>query len=127
MNDELIKIIPGAVEVAEWFGRWPAFHDAEISQFQLHPNAVCIFNIYAWNMTSEIDEKGFYRNEKYADVEFRLEDVSTINIADLTETGILFDLTIEPADKQLVITLSSSYGTNGIITCERCSVKLKPH
>ena len=126
MTDELLAAIPGTSAVVDWFGRWPAFHDAEISQLQLGSDAVLTFNLYAWNMTSEIDEKGYYRNEKHANVEFRLEEVSAINLLDFTEIGVLFDLNLELVDKQLTVTMSSSYGVNGTITCARCSVKLKP-
>jgi len=124
--DELFKTIPGADEVAEWFGKWPAFHDAEISKLQLHQDAVITFTVYAWNTTSEVDEKGYYRNEKYANVDFRLEGVSAINLAELTETGILFELSIKQTDKQLMLVMDSSYGINGTITFARCNVKLNP-
>ena len=126
MTDELLKMIPGANEVSAWFGKWPAFHDAEITQLQLHQGAVITFTVYAWNMTSEVDEKGYYRNEKYADVDFRLGGVSAINLADLTETGVLFELSIERADKQLMLVMGSSYGVHGTIAFVSCSVKLNP-
>ena len=84
MTDEILDRITGANQVKAWFGKWPAFHDAEISAFRLAPSAVVTFKVYAWNMTSDVDANGYFRNEKYADVEFVLEGVSALSINDLT-------------------------------------------
>jgi hypothetical protein len=126
MTDDLLAAISGSNEVVDWFGKWPAFHDSEISSVKLHPNAVVTFSLLAWNMTKEVDDKGFYRNEKLADVVFRLEDVSAINISDLTEVGILFDLDIERHHACLKLVMSASYGINGTISFGKASVKLIP-
>jgi hypothetical protein len=126
MTDDLTSTIPGADEVSRWFGNWPVFHDAEISKLELHSDSVITFNLYAWNMTKDLDEKGYYINEKYADVSFRLEEVSAINITDLTEVGILFGLDIEKQNDLFTFVINASYGINGTITCKRCSVKLDP-
>ena len=125
-HEQIADEISGAAEVTSWFGRWPAFHDAEISKFQLIPDRCVVFSVYAWNMTSEVDEKGYYRNEKHADLEFRLEEVTAVNIVDLTEVGVLFGLDIRQENDTLSIILDASYGIHGTINCARCSVNLKP-
>ena len=77
-------------------------------------------------MTSEVDENGYFRNEKYADVEFILEGVSAVSINDLSEVGILFELEMEGEGTQLKLTLNSSYGVNGTILFSKGLVSLKP-
>jgi hypothetical protein len=126
VTDEILDKITGANQVKAWFGKWPAFHDAEISAFRLAPSAVVTFKVYAWNMTSDVDANGYFRNEKYADVEFVLEGVSALSINDLTDVGVLFELDIEEEVTHLKLTLVSSYGVNGTISFAKGSVSLKP-
>jgi hypothetical protein len=43
--------IPGAVELHDWFGYWPDFHDAEIISLHLNRKGCSSLRVHAWDTT----------------------------------------------------------------------------
>ena len=67
--------IEGAAELEEWFGYWPSFHDAEIVSLHLNRRGSSSLRVHTWEMTKEIDDKGYYVLAKHIVVEFVFEAV----------------------------------------------------
>ena len=121
-----VEQIDGAQELYDWFGYWPAFHDAEVLRFQLNLKAPCHLSLHTWEMTSRVDERGFYELTKHVVVDFTLTNVSALNFVDPWERSILLDLTIERTGAGFRLDLSSSYGLSGSLEAEHLSLRLKP-
>ena len=62
--------IPGGLDLVAWFGRVPSFHDAEIVSLSLHRRAPSMLSIHAWNMTKEVDDRGYFVLDRHAVVTF---------------------------------------------------------
>ncbi len=61
-----LKEISGAAELHDWFGYWPSFHDAEIVSLHLNRQGRSSLRLLTWEMTKDIDEKGYYVLTKHA-------------------------------------------------------------
>jgi hypothetical protein len=68
--------IAGAQELCDWFGYWPAFHDAEIIGPHLNRTGFSSLTVHAWQMTKELDEEGYCVQTKHVVVEFIPSGVS---------------------------------------------------
>src|SRR5688500_17681908 len=71
MVNEPEKVIEGSERLTSIFGYWPSFHDAEVIEFSLwrgniDPDAgvytlpILTTKIHLWELTSEIDARGYY-------------------------------------------------------------------
>jgi Immunity protein 50 len=121
-----ISEIPGAAELQEWFGYWPSFHDAEIVGLHLNRQGVSSLRVHTWEMTKEIDEKGYYVLAKHIVVEFIFEAVSGLSLEGFNEQNVLFGLAIEKTDWGFRVTLDNCYGLTGSIEAEKMSLRLTP-
>lgn len=75
--------------VVEAFGRWPSFHDAALLSFQENVSTFeC--EIHAWNLTPELDEKGFLRREKHHRVKFRFDGCTALSLQGLHDCEASF-------------------------------------
>ena len=81
MSDDA-KILPGAENLIEWFGRWPSFHDAEILSIELNRLGASRIRIHVWNRLADVDTRGFYKHDKHCTVTFKLEQISDLELAD---------------------------------------------
>jgi hypothetical protein len=121
-----LEAVTGARELFDWFGYWPDFHDAEIIRLRLEAGAPSSILIHTWEMTNEIDAKGFYELRKHVVVEFVIEAISTINLQDPWDHSILFDLSIDKSDSGFRLSFSSSYGLSGTIEAQGLSLRITP-
>jgi len=71
-----LSAIAGAQELDDWFGCWPAFHDAEIIGQHLNRTGFSSLTVHTWQMTKELDEEGYCVQTKHVVVEFILSGVS---------------------------------------------------
>lgn len=57
------------------FGYWPSFHDANLSGFRSSSEAAGAieFVLHGFEMTAEVDERGYFRLRKHHLVSFRFE------------------------------------------------------
>ena len=67
--------IEGAKNLRDWFGYWPSFHDAEVILLHLNRSDASTLAVHTWEMTKEVDEKGFYVLAKHVVVEFVMKEV----------------------------------------------------
>ena len=121
-----ISEIHGAAELQEWFGYWPSFHDAEIVGLHLNRKGSSSLRVHTWEMTKEIDEKGYYVLAKHVVVEFIFEAVSGLSLNGFNLQNVIFGLAIEKTDPGFRVTLDDCYGLAGSIVAEKMSLCLTP-
>jgi hypothetical protein len=73
----LLGQLEGAAEPTSWFGFLPDFHDATIRSMTFE-NLGGVLVLYAFRMTTEVDEQGFFVSDRHAQVTFRFEGVSGV-------------------------------------------------
>jgi hypothetical protein len=121
-----IKQIPGAAELHDWFGYWPDFHDAEIISLHLNRKGSSSLLVHTWEMTKEVDEKGYYVLAKHVVVEFILETVSGLSLNGFSHQNVIFGLEVGKTDSGFRLTLDDCYGLAGSIEAERMSLRITP-
>jgi len=81
------------------FGYWPSFHDANVMAYTA-PTAdrqTLDLTLHTWEMTSEVDAKGYYVLRKHALVAFRFAGVHAASLERFDSGNILFGLNITRA------------------------------
>jgi hypothetical protein len=133
--------IPGGPDLVAWFGHAPSFHDAEIVSLSLHRRAPSMLSIHAWNMTKEVDDRGYFVLDKHAVVTFTLEDILDLQLDGFSHQNVVFGLRLrhapdrpdrrpfywfEPSPSDYEIELEPCFGLEGRIRCRRVSVAFVP-
>ena len=121
-----IKDIHGASELHDWFGYWPSFHDAEIVSLHLNRGGNSSLRVHTWEMTKEVDEKGYYVLAKHVVVEFILEAVSGLSLNGFNHQNVIFGLEVEKIDSSFRLRFDDCYGLAGTIDAKRASLRLTP-
>ena len=122
--------------LCEIFGAWPSFHDAEVLKIILdrRPNGqfsgpTLEAHIHAFKMTSEVDEKGFYKLIKHTLVELVFEEIDVLSLTDFNHQNVLMGLGIvDISDRQLErikfeVKFSSSGGVDAKFQCVAVEVR----
>lgn len=81
--------------VVDAFGCWPSFHDAPVLDFRYATEdaGVVEFTLHAWEMTPEVDERGYFKLIKHHLVHFAFQGISKADLERFTSMGnILFEL-----------------------------------
>ena len=84
--------------VVDFYGRWPSFHDANVPEYTA-PDAKSEslgFTLHTWQMTNEVDAKGFYVLQKHALVSFRFHDIHDVDMDKFRSGNILFGMELIP-------------------------------
>jgi len=99
-------LIEGAEKVTSIFGFWPSFHDAEIVELHLwrgdsltersHPRfPVVTAKIHLWEITNEIDAKGYYVLRNHTLATLRFHDALHLEIKGFSNQNVIFGLSIK--------------------------------
>ena len=128
MIDEGLREIPGYDTVANHFGRWPSFHDAIVEQLSLNIPGETRLTLRTWNMTSEVDERGFYRLTHRAIVKMLLTDILEFDIggADIESGCVLFGLSLVKEGSDFKLLLDPALGFGGSIRCRGLRLEVYP-
>jgi hypothetical protein len=133
--------IPGGPDLVAWFGYVPSFHDAEIVSLGLHRRAPSLLSLHAWNMTKDVDDRGYFVLDKHAVVTFTLEDILNLQLDGFSHQNVVFGLRLrlapdrpdrrpfywfEPSLSDYEIELEPCFGLDGRIRCRRVSVAFVP-
>jgi hypothetical protein len=121
-----VERIDGAQKLYDWFGYWPSFHDAEILKFKFQTGGSSFLLVHIWEMTKEVTPAGFYALTKHVVVEFILDGIARLDLQDLWEHSILFDLVFKKNEEGFCLELSSSYGLSGTIGAQKLSLRITP-
>ena len=112
--------------VIKWFGYRFGFHDAEVVSIDLRrrpePSRI---RLHAWHMTSEIDEKGYFRLERHALVTFTLTDIVEQFLEEWNHQNVLMGLVITEVPEGLRMELDSTFGVGGHFIARNISVSVE--
>ena len=123
----ILHDIPGGEALFAWFGRVPHFHDAELLEIGFSGKGAGKLRIHAWNMTDEVDARGYFILDKHVMVTLALEGVSAIDCTDFDMIpGIISDLEITKSGEHFRIEWDASYGITGSITAKQVRITLEP-
>ena len=119
--------IPGFDQVVKHFGKWPSFHDAVVERFTLDLQGISLISLRTWNISPEVDERGYFRTTDHATINFGLAQISAFELSgsDLYAGGILFGLRIDHEGDGFLIELDPSLGPGGWISCRGIHFELR--
>ena len=121
-----LEAIKGAKDLRDWFGYWPSFHDAEVVRLHLNRKAPSSLVVHTWEMTKELDARGYYLLAKHVVVEFLMNEVVDLSLHGFSHQNVLFGLTIETAENGFRLNMDDSYGISGTIDAKEISIRLTP-
>lgn len=93
--------------VADAFGYWPSFHDAEVHWLRLerpfkeelgYAEPAVEFLIHGWEMTNEVDARGYYVLQKHHLVQFRFEGLGESDLSGFNHQNAILGLRISKAE-----------------------------
>ena len=127
MAIDCIAEIPGAVELSNWFGGFPSFHDAPMA-LQINQDGTGWLKAYGWHMTSEVDAEGFFISSKHFACTFRFEGIVRISMAEfMPGLAILGELGINKADDGFEVDFTdTAYGLSGSLVCKKMELTFEP-
>jgi len=121
--------------ITDWFGRWPSFHDAEVLSMYLDRRPLekgrgpsLVICLHAFEMTSEVDDRGYYKSDKHAIITLEFDGVEEIALDDFNCQNVIWQLNLEDTVNQegqpaLGVFLSSSFGVGCTFHCTLARVK----
>src|SRR4030095_2473016 len=114
------------------FGRWPSFHDAEVLRVSLDRSGIegptLDATIHVFEMTSEVDAKGYYVLKNHTEVTLRFTEVTLSRFQWFNHQNVLSSLEVEelnPPEHEgrcWRIGMPSSYGLEAEFECKRAIV-----
>lgn len=135
------RLIDGGLDLLDWFGRVPSFHDAEIISLALNRKGDSLLTLHGWIMTDKKDEKGYFVLEKHAVVSFTMREIFDLQLDGFGHQNVIGSLDLHhgppnPERRQLYtqrditdafeLTLEPCFGMDGVIRCKQLSVSVKP-
>ena len=124
-----MKEIINSYKLEEIYGEWPSFHDAEIHEIKLkrdiNGNGTLLeLIIHLFEMTPEVDERGYYKLIKHNLVIIRFQEISDMRLEDFNHQNVILDLAINKSSKEdyFEVNIDSSYGCYGSFKCKRIEV-----
>jgi hypothetical protein len=111
--------LSGTDAVVQWFGGWPDFHDAEVVSLTLARSTESLLRVCP------------YYPAKPAMVDFILEQVTDLELADFSVQNVISGLSVEArADqtdqKAVRITMGPCFGLSGWIDAKRVRLQVIP-
>lgn len=121
-----LAAINGAEELRNWLGYWPSFHDAEIISLHLNRADASTLVVYTWEMTNEIDAKGYYVEAKHVVVEFVMNAVFDLSLSGFNHQNVISSLSVDRLESGYRLTLGYCFGIAGTIDAEEISIRSTP-
>jgi hypothetical protein len=129
VNTDLLNAVPGGPELVEWFGgNAPRFHDAEVLSVMLdRESATCGLRVHGFEMTREVDAKGFYVCARHAVFTFLIGDVTKLELEGFNHQNALMSLSIgRGVDAEFSLDLDPAYGLSGVIEGRTLEITIDP-
>jgi hypothetical protein len=108
--------------VVKAFGYWPDFHDAAVVAFHYdrEDHGAVGFALHTWEMTPEVDERGYVKLIKHHLVRFAFHNISDADLDRFTpENNILFELGF-PSSEEFEAAGKFSVSLNSVMGGELC-------
>ena len=125
MAIDCIVEIPGAVELSNWFGGFPSFHDAFMA-LQINHDGTGWLQAYGWRLKKDVD--GFLTSEKYFGCKFQFVDIKRVAIAEfMPGLAILGQLDVNKTDEGFEVDFTdTAYGLSGSLVCKALTLTFEP-
>lgn len=117
------------------FGDWPSFHDAEVLSllldrhgFEDRPGPTLEAKIHLFQMTGEVDERGYFRLRNHTLVVLRFFQVDGLKLEGFNHQNVLRELSIEDIssrqmeDIKFKVHFSSAFGLEASFLCRAVAV-----
>jgi hypothetical protein len=127
MAIDCIAEIPGAVELSNWFGGFPSFHDAKM-QLQINSDGTGWLKAYGMRMTREVDAAGFFVSDRHFVATFQFGSIESVSITDfLPGLAILGELHIRKMGPAFEVDFGdTAYGLSGSLICKEIGLTFEP-
>ncbi len=125
---DVLAQIGNAELVTSIFGQWPTFHDAEVLRFSLNrkgaSGAEIVAAVHVFEMTSAVDQQGYYVLKDHTLVTMRFSGVSELKLSDFNEQNVLFELHIshEESGSLFHVNFENSYDLDANFHCKKVEV-----
>lgn len=120
--------ITGADSVANWFGEWPSFHDAEIMTLHIdRERGASFMRVRAFTRSNRVDSDGHFIRERDALVVFEFTGIRSIRIEgeDADVQNVISGLIVEDLNDGFRLSLGPCYGIAGEIVVKELTVRLE--
>jgi hypothetical protein len=126
--------IAGAHLVTRVFGYWPSFHDSEVVRIALtrSPDYTAgpslEADVHAFEMTSEVDERGFLVLRHHVLVSFRFDGVQQVQVSNFNNQNALMGIDIaDIGSRQLEglnfeVLFDAAHGVDLALLCRSATV-----
>lgn len=105
-RSDVTSLIESSSRLADIFGYWPSFHDAEVVDLSLwrgdvkpkeqrYTFPVLRATVHLWEMTNEVDTNGFFVLKNHTLVVFRFRDVQDLNLSGFNHQNVIDDITFD--------------------------------
>jgi hypothetical protein len=133
-------LIEGSEKLTSIFGFWPSFHDAEVVDLQLwrgdgitersNPRfPVLTTRIHVWELTTEIDARGYYVLKHHTLATLRFHDVLDLQVKGFNHQNAIFGLSITGKERSegpwkysFAVLFDPSFGIDASFQCSRIEV-----
>jgi len=126
MLEPVLPAIPGTEDLADWFGGWPSFHDAEIIDLHLQRAGRSWIRIHAWQITNEVDPDGYYVTDHHVVVTFWFEDIAGLALTGFNPQNVIAGRDVEKTASGYRISLEPCYGLAGDIEASSIRISFQP-
>ena len=123
---QIFEQVPGALELINWFGYWPSFHDAEVLSLDLQRTGPSRVSVHTFELTSQTTTQGSFACTKHVVVTFVLEDVSGLRLDDFNSQNVVAGLVLRQTAEGYELEIEGSHGLQGTITAGRIHVEIEP-
>jgi hypothetical protein len=95
----------GSEIVTDWFGYWPGLHDAEILSVDFQ-RAVdgsgpdVYVKVHAFEMTSEVTERGYFKLIKHCIIELRFEQIDDVDLRNFGHQNVIDGISLSFASSK---------------------------
>jgi hypothetical protein len=108
--------------VTDWFGRWPAFHDAEVLSMALDRGPLetaagpsLTVRLHAFQPTPETEDRGYFRVIKHAIITLEFAGMEEVTLEGFNCQNVIFQLDLAEAANDegpsaLDVCIHSSFG-----------------
>lgn len=127
--------VQGADKLVEVFGYWPSFHDSEVVSFKLDrtgrsagPGPSLDVLVHAFEMTSEVDAKGYYVQRNHVLVQLRFDEIDDLDMSGFNHQNVLMDIELVDLRDQLLeknrwaVSFNASFGCRAAFQCRNFTV-----
>ncbi|HNB24080.1 MAG TPA: Imm50 family immunity protein [Candidatus Melainabacteria bacterium] len=120
------KNIAGGEQLYEWFGYWPSFHDAEVTEVHFSRSGASWLKIHAWHTTNDVDSSNYFITNKDVVVMFKLSGVLELELNEFNHQNVIFGLELKAVEEGIELELEPCFGVSGRVVAKRVEIEIAP-